>query len=485
MLRLFRAFLASRLRREGFLSRLVMELVEKELKIDYLLDKLRERGIKFRRDRERYKDIFDFTIYVGTVGLFIRTDSKTRVYQVTISINRRVRFSYVEGFLKGRDFHFHSKLESGEIAYKRDELYALINPGNEGFSVMFTMDEDSALVRKKIEIRCNVGRADNNERPEPGLELNERVALVRHPGKVGIVNCYRWHWNDKRYYYFLFIDGNYKGKRYDESELIRLEPGNEDAMKFKTINDWLAYVSELNILELSCLLYDDGSELERYFYQRAQGTPDPALLNRIEKKLRKRDIEPLFWELAFRYLPAEHLPALLINNLIENGVAIEQLGHLNLNDEYLLRLADRVDEAAITMGKRYYMDDQYSVGELESYLSRFTGLYWLWSSLINLKQRSLAKWKVLVKLLFTSTDFAELKEQVVDDNLSRYLTRTKSIEAVERYYRVGKPLFLKAIASNEVTPLNILEQLKENRGAKYSKVIRLAALDNIKKRKGG
>jgi len=170
------------------------------------------------------------------------------------------------------------------------------------------------------------------------------------------------------------------------------------------------------------------------------------------------------------------------NHLINNHIAIQTLGHLPLSDKFLLKIAYQVDEAVITLGKRYFIDENYSSYDFVELLRKFKDNEWLWRVLINMDYTSNEKRRILLKSLFSLTNFEELKRLVIEQSIEKHLTKTKSIKQINKYYKSNNCRFLRAIAENPVTPSYILNELRNIKNAKYANQIRTLANKNLSMR---
>lgn len=253
-------------------------------------------------------------------------------------------------------------------------------------------------------------------------------------------------------------------------------------MKFDDINHWFHFIKKSPIDELEkvitedlyldeCLKNDDISSIEE------------SMISSITLKLKGSTIEKLFWEKTLFYISSKSLSKDFINYLINNQIAIEVLGHMPLKDDFLWELVDLVDEAIITLGKRYYLESKYSENDFVFFLARFKRYHWLWNNLLNIDLiTNKIKNKLLIKNLFLLTDFDDLKGLVIDTNKEKLLIKTKNIKLIMKYYNSKEGKFLKAIAQNLYTPIDVLKELVNINNVKFAKQIRELAKANLKMR---
>lgn len=170
----------------------------------------------------------------------------------------------------------------------------------------------------------------------------------------------------------------------------------------------------------------------------------------------------------------------LLEYLITQKIAVDTLAHLSLPDKYLWMLTQYAEEALITLGKRYFISDNYSVEEFSSLLKQAPSTYWLWSSLLFVTTNNVYKRKTLIKSLFLLTDFADLKENVIEEITEGILSRTSRIDVIIKHYAIDKPRLLRGIAQNRFTPKDILIELSHVENVKFAKQIRQMSSDNLK-----
>lgn len=253
-------------------------------------------------------------------------------------------------------------------------------------------------------------------------------------------------------------------------------------MRFLDIYDWLRFVETCSFYQLKELVNEDFY-LDEYIKDIEIKHIDQKLLLVIKEKLQNSIIEHIFWQKSLHYIHVESLNNSLLDYFISNNIAIHVLGHMQLSSNYLDTLANTVDEAVITLGKRYFIENEYSLKEFEDFVKKHNNNYWLWSTLLNLNDTNNIKNKILIRLLFLCTSFDELKNNYIEENKEKVLKKTKKIEIIENAYKKRNPIFLKAIAINPITPLYIINELVKIKEIKYANQIRSLALKNLNARK--
>lgn len=105
-----------------------------------------------------------------------------------------------------------------------------------------------------------------------------------------------------------------------------------------------------------------------------------GLLRRLHERTRGAAWEEELWFWLLQFLPGG-FPEAVVHDLIDRQIAIGALGHCDLSDRALWRLADRVDEALLTLAKRRYTCEQYAVDQFEEVLRAFPEHEWMLTSL--------------------------------------------------------------------------------------------------------
>lgn len=249
-------------------------------------------------------------------------------------------------------------------------------------------------------------------------------------------------------------------------------------MKFENVIDWFSFVNNASLADLRVIITDEFY-LYKYLHSQDICILNENLINTVKEKLKGTELEERFWSECLFYIHKDSLNDELIDYLITNRISILKLGHLLLPDKFLLRIANQVDEAVLTLGKRYYTDKNYSSYDFAELLKNFKDNEWLWRSLVNMDSECDEKRRVLLKSLFSITDFKELKRLVVEQQIEKHLAKTKSTKQIEKYYRTNNFCYIRAIAENPITPIYILNELVNIKNVKYANQIRTLASKNL------
>ena len=252
-------------------------------------------------------------------------------------------------------------------------------------------------------------------------------------------------------------------------------------MKFENVRSWIDFVNEASLEELSKLLNDEFS-LEEYIESTGLIYVDKDTLLSIKDRIMGLEFEKRFWEETLPYIDVNSLNERLLNYLIDKNIADSILGHMPLPDRYLWKLADKMEESAITLGKRMYIGEKYTCEEFEDFLNKFIDNHWLFDSLLLIEPGHGEKNNKLIRTLFRKTQYKDLKRTVIKSVISNKIKHTEKIVIIYKYYRTMEPEYLLSIAQNPITPVEILERLTKIEKVKYANKIRCCAKDNLQSR---
>ena len=252
-------------------------------------------------------------------------------------------------------------------------------------------------------------------------------------------------------------------------------------MSFKNIIVWLNFVAEEPIEELKLLLNDDYN-LYECLEDETRYKVDSRVLFFCWKKFNKTEMEEAFWSNTVCFIDNDSFPDEIFNYLLENKLALVTLCHLPLKDDFLWRLIEVEDEPIITLGKRYYCDDKYSLSDLQFFLLCFETNVWLWCTLIDLETTDIKKERLFRKMLFKKTEFRDYQLRLLEKTIEKRLIKSSSAKVITKHYRSNNYRYLRGIAQNPKTPIEILEEMLKLEKVKYAKLIRNYALQNFERR---
>ncbi len=178
-------------------------------------------------------------------------------------------------------------------------------------------------------------------------------------------------------------------------------------------------------------------------------------------------------------------PLELLFTLVQFPELRTELAHRDGPHELLEVLAEAygIDEAILTLGKRYYADATFSSAEFAAFLQQHVGHRWLLESLCHAALSSPEKADKLREHLQSESESARwlemLDRRAVCDR-ARTLTDANELE---RLFALQQPDVYLALALNPATPRHVLLQLAAMQGVAQAAKIRRAAQDNLDRRK--
>ncbi|MCM1579140.1 MAG: hypothetical protein NC078_10120, partial [Ruminococcus sp.] len=90
---------------------------------------------------------------------------------------------------------------------------------------------------------------------------------------------------------------------------------------------------------------------------------DSGLFHKLINKLDGEEYNANLWERLLFHIDPAAFDDRAFAYFYENSLCLCTLAHMPLADKYLKKLARTYDEAYITLAKRYYAEDKYSVSD--------------------------------------------------------------------------------------------------------------------------
>ena len=208
-------------------------------------------------------------------------------------------------------------------------------------------------------------------------------------------------------------------------------------------------------------------------------------LDAVMLKLKDTFGESDFWDFILPILDSKSLSDKVIQYLINNNICITTLGHMNLSEKWLIKLAPIVEEALFTLSQIYYLNNSYSLLKFQKLLNHFRENSSLFYYLLHIEPNNWEKWKWLI--FYSNKYVKDSAIQNLSQNilLSEVLSKTNDIVYLTEQYQKNttNPYILLGLASNFFTPNEILSNLIKISSVKYAKKIRNIALKNQSNKK--
>lgn len=197
------------------------------------------------------------------------------------------------------------------------------------------------------------------------------------------------------------------------------------------------------------------------------------LQNELIKRLSMNELEEDVWDRLLSIMLPDKLSEYVLNYLIQNRISLLALCHMQLQDQWLIKLIAYDEAPLYTLSERYYLSDKYSLLEFLQFYNQY-----LWNrdnvSLHLLDLYSKADKRGLLIFLCLNNKNFEQKERLhwyqVADQV-RGITNGTDIESIyKEYQNVG--IVLTEIASNYFTSKELLLELLSVKGILYANKIR-------------
>lgn len=183
-------------------------------------------------------------------------------------------------------------------------------------------------------------------------------------------------------------------------------------------------------------------------------------------------------------------PEYLLYELLDSDKCLTALCHLGQPINFLLKLIEKHDdagEAIITVGQYYYFQADISVSQFINYIDKYKYSSWLLSNLFHCLDDENPKTQHYLDFIATTEYGAELLQKQRDRELERkFLTEletTIDVEFIKEKATTKNPKFLRAIACNDCTPIELLTELSTMKEVKYARQIRINALETLRRKK--
>ena len=193
------------------------------------------------------------------------------------------------------------------------------------------------------------------------------------------------------------------------------------------------------------------------------------------------------------FVAHKDFPESLLYELLDLDKCLMALCHRRQPINFLLKLIKKHDdasEAIITVGQYYYSQADISVSQFINYIDKYKYSYWLLSNLHHCLDDENPKTQHYLDFIATTEYGVGLLQKQRDHEVPRlwrdrelereFLTEletTTDIEYIKEQAATKNPKFLKAIACNNCTPIELLTELSTIKEVKYARQIRMALLD--------
>ena len=198
-----------------------------------------------------------------------------------------------------------------------------------------------------------------------------------------------------------------------------------------------------------------------------------GLQNDLRKRLAANALEESAWDYLLTIVNPDELSEDVFRYLVQNRISLLTLCHMQLRDEWLLKLTAYDEAPVYTLAKRYYLSDEYSdLDFLKFYNQYLRGRDDVSLHLLDVYGKT-DKRGLLIFLCSNNENFEDT-EKLQWYRAADYvqgLTNGEEIRSIYKEYQtVG--LVLAEIANNYFTPNEILSELLSVKGVSYANKIR-------------
>jgi hypothetical protein len=198
-----------------------------------------------------------------------------------------------------------------------------------------------------------------------------------------------------------------------------------------------------------------------------------VLQNELRKRLAKNPLEETVWDCLLPIIKPDELSEEVFLYLSENRISLLTLCHMQLRDEWLMKLTEYDDAPVYTLAKRYYLSDKYSsLDFFEFYNQYLRGRDDISLYLLDIYGK-VDKRGLLIFLCSNNEKFEDterLQWYRVADRVQG-LTSGADIQSIYKEYQTVGVVLLE-IANNYFTPKEILLELLSVKGILYANKIR-------------
>ena len=135
----------------------------------------------------------------------------------------------------------------------------------------------------------------------------------------------------------------------------------------------------------------------------------------------------------------------------------------------------------------YYFQADISVSQFINYIDKYKYSSWLLSNLFHCLDSENPKTQNYLDFIATTEHGAELLQKRRDQELEKeFLTKletTTDPEFIREKATTKNSKFLRAIARNNCTPIELLTELSAMKEVKYARQIRINALETLRRKK--
>lgn len=200
------------------------------------------------------------------------------------------------------------------------------------------------------------------------------------------------------------------------------------------------------------------------------------IINHFDKVKNKEEI----WDLLLDYIEPGAINDVSFNYFLTNEISIIKLSHMELSDDFLKKLSDNSEEAYLTLAKRFFFNECYSVNEFIKllmkcqYESVFLNIF---LSEKTISYKGLIIHEIINNNILLSDEFKILSQRI---RYAKHLYCTNNEKELKNAYENGDYIYMMAISQNIYTPDYVLKALSRINNIKYASRIRQKSTQTLR-----
>lgn len=197
------------------------------------------------------------------------------------------------------------------------------------------------------------------------------------------------------------------------------------------------------------------------------------LQSELRKRLEANPLEESVWDYLLSIMNPYELSEDVFNYLIKNSISLLTLCHMQLRDEWLMKLTAYDEAPVYTLAARYYLSDKYSSLDFLNFYNQYLrGRDNVSFYLLDVYGKA-DKHGLLIFLCSNNEKFEDAEKlhwYKIADRVKTITSGTEIKSIYKEYQRVG--IILSEISNNYFTPAEILLELLSAKGISNAKEIR-------------
>lgn len=210
---------------------------------------------------------------------------------------------------------------------------------------------------------------------------------------------------------------------------------------------------------------------------------DSGILKRLISAADLSGDRERFWSAVIEYTDTGCIDDECFEYFYGHDIILCSLAHLDLPDRYLKKLSGEYEEAYMTLAKRFYSDDKYSLADFVKLMRGCRNeavIEQVFFIQRGITAKGMALYETVQASPYLDDEIKKLSRRIYEAGL---LMCTDNEKLIEEFFVRNDYVYNIALSRNVRTPDSILERLAEASGMKYSKQIRIFSRETLKAKK--